>query len=143
MTTRRSSSVRTVRRRRTSACPSSVAPVVLTSSGVREVLHEERRDQASGGRGDTNCRRSSDCNSRGQQGELTQDENPPPARVTANAIHLGDGSAKETAEGARQGRSREKDGSSETKFASLVPAGHCESGMGMRWLGEVAIYPLR
>ncbi|GKT76356.1 hypothetical protein ColTof4_08779 [Colletotrichum tofieldiae] len=57
------------------------------------------------------------------RGQALDDEDPSPAGLTTNTVHLGDGGGKETAEGAGQGGGREEDGGADADLRALVPAG--------------------
>ena len=51
-----------------------------------------------------------------------QDENPGPAPLAANAVHLANSCSEETTKGARYSGSGKEDSSTNTEFAALVPA---------------------
>lgn len=54
--------------------------------------------------------------------ETLNNEDPAPALVSANAVHLGDGSSQETTEGTSKSSGREEKSSAETELLTLVPA---------------------
>ena len=66
-----------------------------------------------------------------------EDEDPGPAGLVADAVHLADGCCEEAAEGAGERGGGEKDGGSDTEFVAFVPAGEVVVDAGEKACGKL------